>query len=158
MTRGRRLPSGHGTVEVERRRCRCGRVSSLRHTTQRALRRMQKRLTNHHMRDLAHVNRNLSPFLSASEGEVDLGLMHRMRVARLRVLRAAKMASRLSDGAGRTSTLTVLLSRPMVKSRLPKRMDALWVHSTLEPPSAPTVMPRLLGGGGQTSEALTAFS
>jgi hypothetical protein len=62
MTRGRRLPSGHGTVEVERRRCRCGRVSSLRHTTQRALRRMQKRLTNHHMRDLAHVNRNLPPF------------------------------------------------------------------------------------------------
>jgi hypothetical protein len=51
--------------------------------------------------------------------------------ARLRALRAVETTSRLLDNTGRASiALTMSPSRTMVQSRLPKRMDALGVHST----------------------------
>jgi hypothetical protein len=59
---GRRLPPGHGAVEVERRRCHRGRASSLRHTSQRTLCRTQRRLIDHHMRDWPHMNHNLPSY------------------------------------------------------------------------------------------------
>jgi hypothetical protein len=67
------------------------------------------------------------------------------------------MASGLSNRVGQAGIdLTMSPSRPMVKSRLPKRTDAPGVHSTREPPSALAFVPRLLGGGGRASGALIA--
>jgi hypothetical protein len=62
--------------------------------------------------------------------------------------------SRRTDRAG--IVLTLLPSRPMVKSRPPKWMDTLGVRSTWEPPLGLTVVPRFLGGGGRAFGALIA--
>jgi hypothetical protein len=85
-----------------------------------------------------------------------MGLLCCLYGARLRVLRAAETMPGLSDGVGRAGiALTVSPYRPMVKSRLPNRMDAPGVHSTWESTSVLTIMPRLLSEGGRASGALT---
>jgi hypothetical protein len=87
------------------------------------------------------------------------GLLRRLHgVGRGREYRGPPRRRRGSQtGVGRASiALTVSLPHLMVKSRLPKQMDASGVHSTREPPSALTVVSRLLGGWGQASGALIA--
>jgi hypothetical protein len=67
------------------------------------------------------------------------------------------MALELSRGTGRAgATLTMSPSRPMVKSMLPKWMDAPGVRSTWETPLGLTVVPRFPSKGGRASRALIA--